>query len=272
MYFQSPQPMWFFFSYHKKGRVDTNPERFTFEETLERPYVYGPMTVLKSHGMHPKDFKVQPFCPLLKEIRNLLIEKIKAEGKYTDDVSFNHLEIKLYCRRDIFCSPERGEPFKNKHGESILQEHANTVLGVHNNINYNISGQQAKKDTVKGGTPIVTISVGNKRELIFHMKFKQVNGKEWEKQKSKRKVTFELNHGDVFVLDSKDEKPKLINGMTYFKTQHEAKFKDQNGVSIAMVFCMLKSTSKSLFDSSNDKWLWKNYSDFKDKVSGMIAS
>ena len=102
----------------------------------------------------------------------------------------------------------------------------------------------------------------------------EIQASEWEevgKTEVCKNVTFELNHGDVFVLDSKDEKPQLINSTTYFKTQHEAKFQNKNGVSIAMVFRMLKSTSKSLFHSSNHKWLWEDDSDFKDKALKIIA-
>ena len=124
---------------------------------------------------------------------------------------------------------------------------------------------------MEGGTPIATISVGNKRNLIFHRKLKQVNGKKWKSRKSAEKVKIPLNHGDIFVLVSKDEIPQLINHTLYFKTQHEAKFKGQNGVSLAMVFRTLKRTSKSLFDSRNDKWLWKDDSHFKDKVLKIIA-
>ena len=86
MNFQSPQPMRFFFSYHAHQKLNPQPERYTFCKSTEQRYIYGPMAVLQSHGMHPDDFKVRPFCGRLKKICDLLIKKIKADSKYTDDV------------------------------------------------------------------------------------------------------------------------------------------------------------------------------------------
>ena len=58
MNFQSPQPMRYFFSYHKQQKYNTDPGRYTFRKSTERRYVYGPTSVLESHGLHPKNFKV----------------------------------------------------------------------------------------------------------------------------------------------------------------------------------------------------------------------
>ena len=64
----------------------------------------GRIVVLESsHGLHPRHFRVRPFCDQLERIRDLLIKKSKQKVNiYTDGVSFNHLKIKLYCVKDIF--------------------------------------------------------------------------------------------------------------------------------------------------------------------------
>ena len=107
----------------------------------------GRIVVLESsHGLHPRHFRVRPFCDQLERIRDLLIKKSKQKVNiYTDGVSFNHLKIKLYCVKEIFCFSGTGEPFKNKYGKPILRD-TNTKCGIcHNKVNYHISGKYVGK-------------------------------------------------------------------------------------------------------------------------------
>ena len=252
----------------RKERVEENPARKktktnkkTKADNIEELYSYGLLSVLTTTGFHPtQNVKVRPFCESLQEIARLLTEEVKKHLKpnpehYTDELDFNHMEVKLYHGKDIYRDKD-GCPLKNNEGKEIRDD-CNKIVNFHNDLSFNDQGEQSLSDTAKGDHPIVTLTIGATRKLTFKHKWKRDSS--WSDGET---LDFELNQGSIFCLLPNDEKPKKIENILH-KTQHMAKF-SKEGISIALVFRSIKK--KSIFHKETHRWEWKEDKYYKQKV------
>lgn len=241
--------------------------------TVVRRYIYGPMAVLETTGLHPKDYRVHPFSPLLIEISEELTKIVRQELCDDFDFDFNFMEIKVYVGKDMFCD-ENGVRLQDDNG-AFIRDDNNQTVGLHNDLVFNDAGDQSCNDTSRGDHPIATFTLGSTRKLVFHWlkKKKKVddNGNsksKWEKV-VKGRHAIELEDGSIFVLLPSDEIPQQWNEFLY-KTQHEGMFshKGASGVSFGFVFRSVKSTSS--FKRSTNCWDWNSDEQYRDIVNNKV--
>ena len=244
------------------------------EDVVER-YIYGPKAVMTTTGLHPSNYRVYPFTPLLVKIVDQLTKIIQEElgPEWADfNFDFNFMEIKVYQGKDMF-RDENDNPIKDDNDESIRDDN-NQSVGLHNDLNIKDNGKQSKKDTARGDHPIVTYNVGSTRNLVFRWLQKEEMKKD-EKEEPKWKVikngsrVIELEDGSIFVLLPADETPQAINDVL-FKTQHEGKFSHQGATGMSLGFVFRSVKSKSLFHRSTNCWQWDMDKKYQQVVNGSL--
>ena len=86
--------------------------------------------------------------------------------------------------------------------------------------------------------------------------FTKTDHRQWSTLNSEHSVSFDLNHGSIFVLSPEDDKPRCLSRSepTKYKTKHGVEFKN-DGVSFAFVFRRVKNKTGQ-FNRKDNTWLW----------------
>ena len=210
---QYPQAIRLFFS-------ESTP---TKDSKLDVRFIYGVNAVLKSTGMHPDDYIVNPFSLCLQKIKSLLSRLTKQElGKdYAKfEFDFNFMEIKIYLGNDIF-QDSMGNQLIDMYGIPLEFGKCNSV-GLHNDVERKDNGSQFLTDSSEGDHPIATFALGATRTLNFQVHGKPLTGEsDWSKiqmKGCKQKLTHGLNDGSLFILLPPDETPQVHDNYLYKKT------------------------------------------------------
>jgi len=253
------------------------------------------MAVWNSTGFHPSvDLKVRPIDPQLNTIVELMtkqLTKILRQQRLSTtttgnndnfnfdfNFNFNSVEIKLYHGEDIYRDPSTGNTLVDQQGNPLRKDCNKTIM-PHCDRLYNDQGIQDPNDTVVGDHPIVTLSIGSPRKLTFYHQWKPMasssSGKgaaagrrKWSEPNGSRKDAFWLEQGSLFCLLPEDEIPQPI-GTRLHKTKHGAKF-DGTGISVALVFRSVKTTSK--FQTKTHRWLWQKDETYKHRVKKRLKN
>ena len=230
------------------------PTRMMFGETKNRnnnhtntvsQATYAKQQMRNAVGEHTHNRRCFPFNPaIVKFIKHVLIPSIKMLYPSMPDMKFDytHMELKMYNSKEVFCGKDQqplvweGSPKK----EDIRTDN-NNRCNYHNDMEFGLDGIQNSKDLTDCNTPIATINLFSTRQYQYTWWRWDTRDPEpeWEKIKfSEIKLT--LDHCSLNVLHSFDETP-FRDGDFYYKTKHEATFKEHNGSSTALIFRCVKS-------------------------------
>ena len=94
----------------------------------------------------------------------------------------------------------------------------------------------------------------------------------WSTLYGQQSVSFDLQHGSIFVLSPEDDKPSNLSRLntTKYKTKHGVQFTD-DGVSFAFVFRRVKTSSK--FHPKDNTWLWQRESrEIRERIKSYVKN
>ena len=229
---QSPQPIRMMFGETKnRNNNQTNTvSRATYAEKQMRNAV----------GEHTHNRRCFPFDPaIVKFIKHVLIPSIKILYPSMVDMKFDytHMELKMYNGTDVFCGKDQ-QPLEL---DEVIRTDINNKCNHHNDMEFGLDGTQSSKDSTDCNTPIATISLFSTRQYQYtwYRWDTRVAVPKWEMiPLSESKLT--LDHCSLNVLHSRDETP-FRKGDFYYKTKHQATFKEANGSSTALIFRCVKT-------------------------------
>ena len=169
--------------------------------------------------------------------------------------------------------------FKDRRNEVIMDYQGdplrlgcNKGVGAHNDLNFSDAGVPSIGDTACSDQPTVTVTIGACRRLFFHRLTKKIDQRQWSTLNSEHSVSFDLNHGSIFVLSPEDGKPRCLSRSdpTKYKTKHGVEFKN-DGVSFAFVFRRVNKTGQ--FNRKDNTWLWhREGGDVSQRISLYIKN
>ena len=121
---------------------------------------------------------------ILVEVSKRVERHLKVKTSWGGTVDFNSIEMKVYCGSDVFEGI--------RWGDNELLRQANSKIGQHVDCSF-IPGKevvQSHSDTADGLHPIVTLTIGSTRDLIF---LKQERRDKWKKPAA-HVTKFKLEH------------------------------------------------------------------------------
>ena len=218
------------------GRVDYKRDHI---------YCYGTGSGSASVGTHPAYIITREMTPDMEKVADELFEVVK---KYNHNQGmavepFNHCTVLFYFNK---CPNSSQSMLLGFHTDNVFSSNGKFLL---------------KKNTQKENTPTCILTLGEQRELHLQHQYRcQINNKRWKWcERYRRKVI--LTDKTVFVLHPNDERPKLL-GKHLRRWRHGVPaFKDNDTVSIALVYRTVMSSTNLVevpTNSERDKMIFKS--------------
>lgn len=187
----------------------------------------GPMAVDEDNRI------IHAWSTTMEEMADTLWKAMKDDDSFFRHCKpgneFNHVDVHLYRRSDSI----------KPHADRRRQQ----------------AGRQQVHNSMKEGTAVAVVTLGDVRRLSFYRKHLDDNGK--LVQEPEPFCHFDQGHGCVFILDPRDEEVKIRRNFTGRKIKgaifvHGVKCgKDKDYVSVAFVFRCVDKTA--IVDTNTDR-------------------
>lgn len=196
-------------------------------------YAYGTGSGSSTVGIDPRDFEVRDMPACFSELGIIAREMLLEQG-YDESMcqTFNFVEVKIYMGSDIM------QGFSCK-------------LGLHTDM------AEVGTNTQKEGSLVLTLSLGEERELIYDLQIKpsKLDGTipRCKPRSCGVKVKMPLRDSNVNILHPDDELWKLDD--TYAcatRYRHGVLRPLKEGISVAVVFRSATEESKMLFEQETN--------------------
>ena len=187
---------------------------------------YGPISTSSSVGMDPHNFSTKAMSLTLfrigEQVRCYLRRQCKGTVMKFLENEFNHCTVLIYS----------GE---NNNGSS------NSSLAYHSDCTFDHNGNYIQgRNSQQENTCVAVLTMGDSRTLHFKKRI-AINSKSGRKrwvQTEDQGLSFELKDNSVFMLDPRDEIPRVREGDDYVSQYIHGgiKISNKNDLSLALAF------------------------------------
>lgn len=189
--------------------------------TVIQRYTYGPILSTGTLSIDPRQFSTKVMSEHMYKLGNILLTYIKGQiGNGVVDQSIFHFDMN-HCTVLIYRSQEKN---------------VNIKLPYHCDSHYDRHGKFLGSNTQGENTPVIILTLGDKRNLYLTKRYYKSKEKKWVVEKRHLKQ-FILDDKSIFFLHPDDEYPRIRNkGEEISQIQHGVFRFEEGSLSFAMVF------------------------------------
>ena len=152
-----------------------------------------------SIGLDQRAMKIHPFFHELIELKNLVTRALKLDADFEDvEIDFNFCSVKVY-----HCYKQH-----NKNGTHTV---VHKTTNWHTDVTFDPNGIPLMNNTQKPNTPVLIVTFGDDKDLIFQRRRKKYNdaGQSMSKDEAAgEEVVFHQRNGSMTAMHPADEVPQ----------------------------------------------------------------